>query len=108
MNKLFSAMAQPAFLWQFIEYSDGPRPRWIWQRIAIDGTTTHRSEDFEKYGAAIHNAIGIGGFKPKTEGWSVITRSGATHFDPEHADKETSSQLAKVREKLESGPPCSG
>jgi hypothetical protein len=93
------------FKWQFIEVQNLTGHYWIWQRIAIDGSINDRCAiEFADYGAAVHNAISNADFSPQTEGWSIITLRGVSHYSPGKTSREAKSGTGKLpRKKLKPG-----
>ena len=92
------------FRWQFIESHTLHGPRWIWQCTTIDGSIAMRSPEFEDYGEAAVHAIQSGGFRPKSEGWTIITLHGLTHFTPGTSVQKAHRHLPKRKAVGERSP----
>ena len=85
------------FHWQFIESPTVNGRRWIWQRITIDGSIAERSKEFNDYGAAVFHAVQSAGFRPKSEGWTIITLNGVTHFRPDTTAHKSQNRQNKSK-----------
>jgi hypothetical protein len=93
------------FQWQFVQKKDIAGCQWIWQRLAIDGTISQRClTEFPDYAVAVNDAMSNAGFSPKTEGWSIISVLGVTHFEPGKSDQATVRKLNKLSERARSKP----
>jgi hypothetical protein len=68
--------------WQFIAHHDGVRESWSWRRLVIDGAVEATSERHTDFGKAVLDAV-TNGFKPRTQGYVVISREWVTHYQPQ-------------------------
>jgi hypothetical protein len=61
-------------------------------------------DEFPDYSTAIIDPMVHANFSPKTEGWSIITATGVSHFDPARANRAMIRRLDELRETLRSMP----